>query len=182
MVVKIVTSNGHRAELLAGCVHALGLDHVHVSAELDEPQADSVSTIARAKAVAAARLVGAPLLVEDSGLSIETLGGFPGPYLKYTLATLGAARLVRLAAGAPCRFTSAIALVSPARVTRVLELSLEGTIATQVAHTGAPDVWRLVVPAGERQPFSELPAPVTTRQLRAWADQITDWLRSDLAP
>lgn len=45
--------------------------------------------MAHAKAAAAARMFGSPLLVEDSGLAIAALGGFPGPYLTYVLATLG---------------------------------------------------------------------------------------------
>ena len=36
------------------------------------------------------------MLVEDSGLFIEALGGFPGVYSAYVLRTLGPSRLLRL--------------------------------------------------------------------------------------
>ena len=31
-----------------------------------------------------------PVVVEDSGFVIDALNGFPGPYIKYALATIGA--------------------------------------------------------------------------------------------
>lgn len=178
--MKIVTTNRERAALLSACVRELGLEPVHVVTDLDEPQADSVVTVARAKALAAMHL-GGPLLVEDSGLAIAALGGFPGPYLKYTLATLGAARIVELAGGGACRFTSAIALVDRGGAVNVLELSLEGTIARALpADARAPDVWRIFVPSNESLPVAELPADVTARYLATWSRQIVGWLRAEL--
>lgn len=172
MVVTIVTTNPERAALLGACVRELGHAAEIVTAELGEPQADSVASVARAKAAAATRLVEGPVLVEDSGLAIPALGGFPGPYLKYVLATLGAQRLVELGGGMACRFESAIALGE-----NILELAIAGTIATTLAPGTAPDLWRLLVPAGETRPFAELDA---ARHLGPWRAQITSWLRARL--
>lgn len=179
--MKIVTTNRERASMLSACVRELGLEAVHVVLELEEPQADSVVTVARAKALAAMHL-GGPLLVEDSGLAIAALGGFPGPYLKYTLATLGAARIVELAGGGACRFTSAIALVDHGGSVKVLELSLDGTIARALpTDAAASDVWRIFVPSGEALPVAELPADVTARLLATWSHRIIGWLRAELS-
>ena len=56
-------------------------------------------TIARAKAVAAWKILGRSVLVQDSGLVIKALSDFPGPYTKYVVSTIGIAGLLRLLQG-----------------------------------------------------------------------------------
>eukprot|EP01062_Namystynia_karyoxenos_P046288 TRINITY_DN34637_c0_g1_i2.p1 TRINITY_DN34637_c0_g1~~TRINITY_DN34637_c0_g1_i2.p1 ORF type:complete len:247 (+),score=65.34 TRINITY_DN34637_c0_g1_i2:77-742(+) len=62
-------------------------------------QADDVEDVARAKAAYAFRELRRPVLVQDSGLIVEALGDFPGPYTKYVLATIGVPGLLRLMEG-----------------------------------------------------------------------------------
>ena len=67
--------------------------------EFDYPeiQADSLAPIAARGARAAYREVGGPVLVDDAGLFIEALDGFPGPYSSYVENTLGIDRVWELA-------------------------------------------------------------------------------------
>jgi len=67
--------------------------------DLAEPQGLDVAAIARAKARAAAALLGRPVLVEDTSLELAALGGFPGPLIRWLLAAAGAAALPRLLDG-----------------------------------------------------------------------------------
>ena len=62
-----------------------------------EIQADEIATVAAHGARAAYREVGGPVIVDDSGLTIEALGGFPGPYSSYVEDRLGIERVSRLA-------------------------------------------------------------------------------------
>ncbi|CAK9010283.1 dITP/XTP pyrophosphatase (Non-canonical purine NTP pyrophosphatase) (Non-standard purine NTP pyrophosphatase) (Nucleoside-triphosphate diphosphatase) (Nucleoside-triphosphate pyrophosphatase) (NTPase) [Durusdinium trenchii] len=69
------------------------------AAELPELQADSFAEICRAKAQEAFHQLGANVVVQDSGFVIEALNGFPGPYTKYVLATIGVSGLLKLMEG-----------------------------------------------------------------------------------
>jgi XTP/dITP diphosphohydrolase len=74
------------------------LDEV-VALEYDytEIQADRLEPVAAHGAREAYREVGGPVLVDDAGLFIEGLDGFPGPYSAYVEDTLGVERVGRLA-------------------------------------------------------------------------------------
>ncbi|WP_247729608.1 RdgB/HAM1 family non-canonical purine NTP pyrophosphatase [Halovivax limisalsi] len=88
-----------------------------VTYDYAEIQADSIEAIARRGAAEAYRERGGdePVFVEDSGLSIDALGGFPGPYSAYVEDTLGIERVWSLAADEEnrrARFRSVIASAS----------------------------------------------------------------------
>ncbi|WP_136688460.1 RdgB/HAM1 family non-canonical purine NTP pyrophosphatase [Halorhabdus amylolytica] len=61
-----------------------------------EIQSDELATIAAHGAREASREVGEPIMVEDSGLFVDALDGFPGPYSAYVEGTLGIERVWRL--------------------------------------------------------------------------------------
>ena len=57
--------------------------------DLVEPQATTATEVARSKAEQAYAQLNAPVVVDDSSFHIRALGGFPGPYIKYMLSTIG---------------------------------------------------------------------------------------------
>jgi len=61
-----------------------------------EIQSDSLSDIAQASAIDAFRRCHLPLIVEDAGLFVDVLNGFPGPYSAYVYKTVGNAGLLKL--------------------------------------------------------------------------------------
>ncbi|GIS27679.1 MAG: non-canonical purine NTP pyrophosphatase [Methanobacteriota archaeon] len=64
-----------------------------------EPQAEDLETVARSKLEQAKAHLPHPgdwLMVEDAGLFVEALDGFPGVYSSYALSTLGNHGLLRL--------------------------------------------------------------------------------------
>jgi non-canonical purine NTP pyrophosphatase (RdgB/HAM1 family) len=67
--------------------------------DLAEPQGLDVMKIARAKAGAAAALLGRPVLVEDTSLELAALGGFPGPLIRWLLAAAGPEAIPRMLEG-----------------------------------------------------------------------------------
>jgi XTP/dITP diphosphohydrolase len=62
-----------------------------------EIQSDDLAEIAARGAREAAEAADAPVFVEDSGLFVEALDGFPGPYSSYVYDTLGIERVASLA-------------------------------------------------------------------------------------
>ena len=62
-----------------------------------EVQADDLATVAAHGARAAYEHLGEPVIVDDSGLTIDVLDGFPGPYSSFVEDTLGIERVWHLA-------------------------------------------------------------------------------------
>lgn len=62
-----------------------------------ERQAQDLATVAAHGARAAYRHADEPVIVDDSGLTIDALGGFPGPYSSYVEDKLGIERVWKLA-------------------------------------------------------------------------------------
>lgn len=77
---------------------ALGSDLETVLADLAEIQSLDYLEVVRAKGDEAWRQVGRPLIVEEAGLDLAALNGFPGPLVKWMLKAVGAEGLARTAA------------------------------------------------------------------------------------
>jgi XTP/dITP diphosphohydrolase len=71
---------------------ALGMLRVKTA----EIQSDSLNEIAQRSAMDAFRRCRLPVIVEDAGLFIEALKGFPGPYAAYVYKKIGNAGLLKL--------------------------------------------------------------------------------------
>lgn len=67
--------------------------------DLDLPEIQSLDLVEvlRHKAASADRRVNGPLVVEETGLELDALNGFPGPLVKWMLTAIGAENLARLA-------------------------------------------------------------------------------------
>jgi len=61
-----------------------------------EVQADDLATVAADGARTAYEYAGEPVIVDDAGLFVDALDGFPGPYSSYVEDTVGVERLWRL--------------------------------------------------------------------------------------
>jgi XTP/dITP diphosphohydrolase len=61
-----------------------------------EIQSESLEEIAMTSAIYAFKQCGLPLIVEDAGLFVEALNGFPGPYSSYVYKTIGNEGLLKL--------------------------------------------------------------------------------------
>ena len=77
---------------------ALGADLEAVEVDLPEIQSLDYREVLRAKAEEAWRRVGRPLIVEEAGLDLAALNGFPGPLVKWMLEAVGAEGIARTAA------------------------------------------------------------------------------------
>jgi len=114
-VVFFATSNVNKFDearkVLVGCGVAVGMLRVKCL----EVQSDSLEEIARASVVDAFQRCRLPVVVEDAGLFVEALGGFPGPYAAYVYRTVGNLGLLRLMEGVKvrrARFVSVVAYFS----------------------------------------------------------------------
>jgi len=131
-VVFFATGNIHKFDearsILTGFDIAVGMLRVKNS----EIQSDSLVEIAQASVREAFNQCHMPIIVEDAGLLIEALNGFPGPYAAYAYKTIGNGGLLKLMKNVKDRkavFRSAMAFCdSEAKAPMIFEGATEGEI------------------------------------------------------
>ncbi len=94
-----VTSNEKKFEEASRILSARGIEVRMQGAELVEIQSDELEVIAAEKAKSAHASLKNDVLVEDDGLFIHSLKGFPGPYSAFVYRTVGNAGVLRLMQG-----------------------------------------------------------------------------------
>ena len=98
MDVRFVSSNAHKYEEARTVLGEYGVRLRWVRRTLPEPQADDLVAVVQSKLRAVRDLAGT-VLVEDSGLILPGLRGFPGVYSAYVLDTIGLDGVLRLLRG-----------------------------------------------------------------------------------
>ena len=167
-MLRYVTTNPGKVReaeqyLADGSVEQLDFDY----AEIQSPE---LGPIAARGAREAYREAGEPVLVDDAGLFIEGLGGFPGPYSSYVQETLGIERVRELArpledTRAAFRCTLAYCdgegfAASPDPVDR----ADRGTAAAAGPDDSGSDAERTGATAGRTEPAGD-PGPATAEPL-----------------
>ncbi|CDO53922.1 hypothetical protein DV451_003801 [Geotrichum candidum] len=86
-IITFVTGNANKLRETSAILGPVA-NLTNKSLDLPELQG-SVEEVTIAKAKAAADLIQGPVLVEDTALSFNALGGLPGPYIKWFMQTIG---------------------------------------------------------------------------------------------
>lgn len=141
--------------------------------ELEEPQAESVAAVALAKANAAFAKLGRPVIVEDAGVELHGLGGFPGPFIKYWEKMGGLESICRAADGLANRGVRAVCAlgICSERGSEVVEGSVEGLLSLHPRGSAGFGWDAIFVPHGEGRTFAEMtPSEKDARshRRRAW--------------
>ena len=100
MQVTFVTTNVEKLREVRSVLSETGLSVGWSRRVLPEPQAPSLGLVVRAK-LAAARAQRGYVMVEDSGLFVLALRGFPGVYSSFAYGRIGLRGLLRLVDGRP---------------------------------------------------------------------------------
>lgn len=134
----MVTGNPDKAaEVAAYLAGVVAVEHVPL--DLPEHRDPDVAPIARAKAVHAWEELRRPLIVDDTGLFLPALHGFPGPYAGYVHNTIGNDGILRLMEGAAdrrARFETVIAFADENGEIRTFRGVLEGRIVAPRGSAG----------------------------------------------
>ncbi|WP_323172140.1 RdgB/HAM1 family non-canonical purine NTP pyrophosphatase [Natrialba sp. PRR66] len=133
MAIRFVTGNDGKAREAQSYLE--GITTVEqVPYDYTEIQSDSLEAIAIRGAEEAYEELGDgdPILVGDTGLFVDALGGFPGPYSAYVEDTVGVERLWRLVESEDdrrARFKTVLGFTDGDR-TETFEGTLAGTIVS----------------------------------------------------
>ena len=98
-VIFFATSNIHKFNEARVVLAAYGLASGMLQIKGAEIQSDSLKEIATTSVANAFKQSQLPLIVEDAGLFIDALKGFPGPYAAYVFKTVENAGLLKLMEG-----------------------------------------------------------------------------------
>jgi XTP/dITP diphosphohydrolase len=157
--ILFATSNRGKLEEAKRVLEPLGFSVQSEDVKGIEIQADTTGQVAAYSSRAAASLRGKPVLVEDAGLFIESLGGFPGVYSAYALKTLGMKGIITLLGASRerrARFVSSVAYCEPGREPDVFDGWVDGYIADEPRGTNGFGFDPIFIPEGGMLTFGEL--------------------------
>ncbi len=91
-----VTHNRHKYEEISEAFERAGLELEWMNLEYEEIQADTTEEVSARSCRSLSSSTQGNFFLEDTGLYIESLNGFPGPYSSYVLKTIGLDGILRL--------------------------------------------------------------------------------------
>ena len=157
--VLFASSNTHKYEEAEKILAEFGIKLGFFRTELVEIQDDSLSKIALQKALDAHKKCHEPVIIEDDGLFIDSLSGFPGPYSSYIFDTIGNNGILKLLGdNRDAQFVAIIAFCDTRKVRGqpiVFESSVTGTISKNIQDGG----WGydpIFIPEKQNKTYAEL--------------------------
>jgi len=171
------SSNTHKFKEAKRILFNLGLEINFSKITLEEIQSNFLSEIAKRKAIDAFSKVKKPLIIEDDGLFIDSLNGFPGPYSSYVYDTIGNKGLIRLLENIESRnanFVAIIAYCNGINDVRLFESSISGKISLSIEDGG----WGydpIFIPDGETKTYANVSDKDKFSHRAASLKKFSDW-------
>ena len=158
-----------------------GIEFVQIKQDYPEIRDEDVSMVAKEGAKFVFDKIKGPVFVEDTGLFIEILNGFPGSYSAFVFNKIGNEGILKLMQGVNNRDRKAIVISAIGYFdtygVRVFKGVVEGHIATQVLGSVGFGYDPIFIPLGYEKTFSEdqeLKNRVSHR--RKAFEQFCEWL------
>ncbi|HXU32198.1 MAG TPA: non-canonical purine NTP pyrophosphatase [Thermoanaerobaculia bacterium] len=168
----LVTGNPGK---LAEARRLAGFEFDSVTLDLPEIQSLSYEEIVREKAAEAWRLFKAPLVVEEAGLGLSALGGFPGPLVKWMLEAAGPDAIARtaIALGDPRATAACLLLYKDGEHEILAEGETHGTLIAPGRGRNGFGFDPVFVPDGSGLTYGELDGlekDATSHRGKAWRE------------
>ncbi len=158
--VNFVTSNVHKFEEAKNALANFGIPIAKLAVEAVEIQDDHLENIAKYSVLDAVKNCGLPVFVEDAGLFIESLKGFPGPYSRFVFETVGVKGVLKLMDGVKNRdayFKSVICFGGPDEEPTCFVGKVEGKICSELRGSDGFGYDPIFVPSdGDGRTFAEM--------------------------
>jgi len=154
-----VTSNIHKFNEARSVLAESKIATAMLKLETIEIQDDNLETIAKTTAIDAVKGCGLPIIVEDSGLFIKALEGFPGPYSSYVYRTLGTKGILKLMEDTDERdalFHSIVAFNSQNESPKCFSGKVKGKIATEERGSSGFGFDPIFKPSNSHMTFAEM--------------------------
>lgn len=160
--IQFVTGNPGKVRELGALLAPHGVQVVQEDRGYPEIQADTLEDVARAGARSLrADGLEPPFLLEDAGLFVSALQGFPGVYSRHALETIGCQGLLKLLVDVEAELRTAsfeahLLYVDPDGRQHGFTGRCRGRIADRSAGTGGFGFDPVFIPDGETRTFAQL--------------------------
>ena len=150
-----VSSNNHKYQEAKVILDSFGIKLGFFKYALEEMQSNSLKSVALQKAKHAFSKCKKPIIVEDAGMFIDSLDGFPGPYSSYVFKTIGNKGILNLLhAKRQAKFVSVVTYCDQ-KILQSFDGKLDGIISTSQKGEG----WGydpIFIPKNTKKTFAEL--------------------------
>jgi XTP/dITP diphosphohydrolase len=156
-MLRFVTTNRHKFRELLEIAGGFGIDLEMIDRSYPEIQSPDLVEIAKEGARKCSTDLGTGFFVEDSGLFIEKLRGFPGPYSSYVHSTIGNGGILDLLGDSEERsafFLSVIVFFDDEY--HIFEGRVDGTIAHEARGRSGFGFDPIFKPSGFDTTFAEM--------------------------
>ena len=149
------SSNIHKFNEAKKILNEFGINLGFFKCDLEEIQSNSLKEIAKHKAEQAFKKCKKPIIVEDDGIFIDSLNGFPGPYSSYVFKTIGNKGILKLLKqNRKAKFISVITFYDRKNF-ESFESKVNGTISKEIIGVG----WGydpIFIPCNSKKTFAQL--------------------------
>ena len=154
--VFFASSNKKKYKETKKILNNFGISVGFFNCELKEIQSDILKEIATEKAIDAFSKCKKPVIIEDDGLFIDSLEGFPGPFSSYVFKTIGNKGILKLVTvNRNAKFQSIIAFCDKKKKPILFDAKVPGRISKSLKSGG----WGydpIFIPTGKSKTFAEL--------------------------
>ncbi|AGO61088.1 non-canonical purine NTP pyrophosphatase [Ferroplasma acidiphilum] len=154
-MIKFVTSNSHKYEEAKALFKSKNIELSWVKMEYEEIQAEDNELICRDSCMKLTEKIDSPFFIDDTGLYIKSLNGFPGPYASYVQSTLGNSRIMEIGAGSEAHFKTVIGFSMESEIYTFTGI-LNGHIAKKESGTNKFGYDPIFIPEGYDKTLAEL--------------------------
>lgn len=156
--IKVVTGNRNKFEELSQIAKQYNIKLEMVNLPKFEIQADNLEEIVRYSASIFYSMLKEPIVLEDSGLFIDALHGFPGPYTKFVKKTIDIDGILKLMSNIENRkayFKTALAYADEDEI-KIFTGEVYGKISSQPRGTQGFGFDPIFIPENSSKTFAEL--------------------------
>ena len=169
---KITYVTGNWAKILSArqILEPLGYEVEQIKMDVPELQSDFIEEVAKYSAKWASDKLKCAVLKNDSGLCIDALNGFPGPYTHYVDDTLKEDGILKLLEGVENReahFEEVLAYCEYGKEPVVFKSITEGTIAKRKSGKYGWSYDFIFIPEGQTKTLANFP---DEKRLKLWND------------
>ena len=159
--IYFITGNKGKLKEAKSMLSKINVNVIQNNLGYPEIQADSLEDVASFGAKYIQKKIDSTFILEDAGLFIENLNGFPGVYSAYVFYTIGCNGILKLLDGVDidiriARFKSVLTYVEPDKKPRFLSGECHGKISTLEKGNQGFGYDPIFIPNGKTKTFAQM--------------------------
>jgi len=164
-IITFVTGNDTKVKIANEALKEFGYSVIAERANIIEPREEEPEMVVIEKAVQAFEKLKKPLIVEDSGIFIKSLNGFPKTFVHFAIDTIGVSGIIKLMENVSDRsvqFRQSLAYIEPGMNSPKIFSYIDGgfTVADKVwedKSAVSADFDKILIPPGQFKPLITFP-------------------------